>query len=66
MTFRCPYSKCLYIGFKDRDKVCDHLLVYNIVKRYTFWYHHEESLDNICCFMIMLENLKINLKLPIT
>ncbi|KAL2935246.1 Serpentine receptor class epsilon-37 [Bienertia sinuspersici] len=33
-TICCPCLKCLNIGYKDRDKVRDHLLVYVIVGSY--------------------------------
>ncbi|KAL2921608.1 Cytochrome c [Bienertia sinuspersici] len=42
-TIRCPCLKCLNIETGDRHKVCNHLTIYGIVKRYTFWYHHGES-----------------------
>lgn len=42
---RCPCTKCLNVESGNRDKVRNHLLVYGIVKRYTFWYHHGERLD---------------------
>ncbi|KAL2937153.1 Claudin-8 [Bienertia sinuspersici] len=44
-TIRCPCLRCLNIETGDRDKVRNHLLVYGIVKRYTFWYHHGERRD---------------------
>lgn len=42
---RCPCTKCLNVESGNRDKVRNHLLVYGIVKRYTFWYHHGERFD---------------------
>ncbi|KAL2922874.1 Kelch domain-containing protein 9 [Bienertia sinuspersici] len=39
-TIRFPCLKCLNIKTESRDKVCNHLLVYEIVKRYAFWYHN--------------------------
>ncbi|KAL2893830.1 Serine--tRNA ligase [Bienertia sinuspersici] len=44
-TIRCLCLKCLNIETGDRDKVRNHLLVYRIVKRYTFWYHHGKRRD---------------------
>jgi len=44
-SIRCPCRKCLNIEFGSRDLVHGHLLAYGIVKRYTFWYHHGETLD---------------------
>jgi len=37
--------KCLNIEFGSRELVHGHLLACGIVKRYTFWYHHGETLD---------------------
>ncbi|KAL2943438.1 Neural cell adhesion molecule L1 [Bienertia sinuspersici] len=44
-TIRCLCLKCLNIETGAREKVRNHLLVYRIVKRYTFWYHHRERRD---------------------
>ena len=44
-TIRCPCRKCVNGEFGDREKVREHLLVFGIVKRYKFWYHHGERLD---------------------
>jgi len=42
---RCPCVKCANIKFGDRDLVHGHLLAYGIVQRYTFWYHHGETIN---------------------
>ncbi|KAL2930160.1 Major DNA-binding protein [Bienertia sinuspersici] len=44
-TILCPSLKCLNIETRDQHKERNHLLVYAIVKRYTFWYHHGERRD---------------------
>lgn len=44
-TIRCPCTKCMNGESGDREKVREHLLVFGIIKRYTFWYHHGEGLD---------------------
>jgi len=44
-SIRCPCTKCVSIEFGNRELVHGHLLAYEIVKRYTFWYHHGETLS---------------------
>lgn len=39
-NIRCPCCVCVNGEFGDREKVRQHLLVYGVVKRYTFWFHH--------------------------
>ncbi|XP_021848834.2 uncharacterized protein [Spinacia oleracea] len=44
-NIRCPCCVCVNGEFGDREKVRQHLLVYGVVKRYTFWFHHGERLE---------------------
>ena len=41
----CPCLKCLNIEFGSPELVHGHVLAYGILKRYTFWYYHWETLD---------------------
>ena len=41
----CPCVKCINIEFRNRDLVHGHLLAYGMVQRYTFWYHHRETIN---------------------
>ena len=44
-TIWCPCVKCVNIEVGTREEVQGHLLAYGMVKRYTFWYHHGETLS---------------------
>ncbi|KAK6775858.1 hypothetical protein RDI58_026859 [Solanum bulbocastanum] len=41
---QCPCIKCFNIILGTRKTVEIHLLVYGIIRNYTFWYHHGERL----------------------
>ena len=42
---RCPCIKCCNTVLETHEVVELHLKVYGIIKNYTFWYHHEERVD---------------------
>ena len=41
---RCPRVKCNNTNYGTRELIQSHLIMYGIVKNYTFWYDHGERL----------------------